>query len=360
MLTAGLFMFATADGALAKNGNHSDDHGSMRSGDHDRGERHSDRHEETSRNTERNSSLRKVREDNGGDKHAEKHKDKAVEKKAEKQDKGNHEDKHAQKQKDKDAEKQAKQAETTKDKEPDKTAGTTTTANGNTPAAGSGKDLFDKGVVGKMPTDIKRIPLDPGKGDKPTETSGGLPPKDPVGNTHPTVNGGGSVTVSNGVTTYDIRNGPGGVAVYSGKDGTITVTNGTESKTLNGGSLTLSGNVVGVGAAQNIQVGARNGEGRTVVAIRPPAPAEAKPSAPGHVTTGPGSITVTGDDLKTAGKAVAASPFAGVVTGVALPVVSTAAAVGLVKDGASGAYKAASSAASSIGGFIKGGLGLGW
>ena len=100
------------------------------------------------------------------------------------------------------------------------------------------------------------------------------------------------MTVSNGVTTYEIPNGPGGVAVYSGKDGTITVPTARSTKTLNGGSVTLSGDVMGVGAAQNVQVGARNGEGKTTIAIRPQA--DAKPTAPGHVVTGDGSITVTG------------------------------------------------------------------
>lgn len=189
------------------------------------------------------------------------------------------------------------------EKHKNKTSGTTN-ANNNTPSGTGGK-----------------IPLDPGTGGKPTQTTtngGRLPPNDPVGNTHPAAPGSppSVVTVSNGVTKYDIPNGPGGVAVYSSSPGTITVTNGKESKTLSGGSLTLSGNVVGVGAAQGIQVVAPNGEGKTVVAIKPPAPIDAKPSAPtsiGHVTTGPGSITVTGSDLKTAGKAagvVVAAPVA--------------------------------------------------
>ena len=202
-----------------------------------------------------------------------------------------------------------------------KTSGTTNASN-NTPPKTGGK-----------------IPLDPGTGGKPTQTTtngGKLPPNDPVGNTHPAAPGSapGVVTVSNGVTKYDIPNGPGGVAVYSGSPGTIIVTNGKESKTLNGGSLTLSGNVVGVGAAQNIQVGARNGEGNTVVAIKPPAPAGAKPSVPtdiGHVTTGPGSITVTGSDLKTAGKAagviVAAPVAAATIIDMAIP----AAVIGVVE-----------------------------
>jgi hypothetical protein len=102
--------------------------------------------------------------------------------------------------------------------------------------------------------------------------SGKLPPNDPVGNTHPTpgLNPPTVVSVSNGVTTTQIQNGPGGVAVYSDKPGTITVTNGKESTTLNGASVTLSGNVVGVGHSQGVEVGPRNAEGKTVVAIKPP------------------------------------------------------------------------------------------
>jgi hypothetical protein len=115
--------------------------------------------------------------------------------------------------------------------------------------------------------------------------AGALPPHDPVGNTHPTVGSSPPtvVSVSNGVTTTQIQNGLGGVTVYSDKPGTITVTNGKESTTLTGGSVTLSGNVVGVGGGQGVEVGPRNSAGNTVVAIKPPAPA---PAAPGHVTGG--------------------------------------------------------------------------
>jgi transcriptional regulator with XRE-family HTH domain len=112
-------------------------------------------------------------------------------------------------------------------------------------------------------------------------TAGTLPPNDPVGNTHPApgTNPPTVVTVSNGVSTYQLQNGPGGVAVYSDRPGSITVTNGTESKTLTGGSLTLSGTVIGVGAGQNIEVGTRNNEGNTVVAIKPePPPATPLPN----------------------------------------------------------------------------------
>ena len=68
------------------------------------------------------------------------------------------------------------------------------------------------------------------------------------------------------------------MSVYSDKPGTITVTNGKESTTLSGGSLTLSGNVVGVGGGQGVEVGPRNGEGNTVVAIKPePPPPASRP-----------------------------------------------------------------------------------
>jgi hypothetical protein len=307
MLTAGIFLLGATDGALAKNGGNANDRGKMRSDDsgRDHGDKHSEKHEEKSRNGDKSSALREVHKDKDNDKHSEKSKEKG-------------EDKHAEK---------------TKDKDQDKTAGTTTTS--TTPAAEG--DLFGKGIVGNTPTDIKQIPLDPGTGGK-----------------MPTSQAGGNVTVSNGVSTYEISNGPGGVAVYSGKDGTITATNGKESKTLNGGSVTLSGDVIGVGAAQNIQVGARNGEGKTTVAIRPQA--EAKPPVPGdigHVTTGDGSITITGQDvLKRAGQVGAV-----VDTAMIGPIVTPSiAAYGFVKGGAKGAYDAVGSAAKTVTKLFTGGF----
>ncbi len=143
-------------------------------------------------------------------------------------------------------------------------------------------------VAGKLPPNDPVGNTHPTPGANPPVVAGKLPPNDPVGNTHPTpgANPPTVVTVSNGLTTTQIQNGPGGVAVYSDKPGTITVTNGKESTTLNGGSVTLSGDVVGVGHGQGIEVGPRNGEGKTVVAISPPAPAPA-PAPPSHVTGGP-------------------------------------------------------------------------
>jgi hypothetical protein len=299
MLTAGILLLTATEGALARNGGNSNDRGGMRSGDssgdRDRGDKLSVKHDDKDRN---------------GDKRAEKHKDK------------------------------------------DKTSGTTAN-NNNTPSGADRKIPIDPGAGGKVPTDPsagRKIPIDPGTGGKPTPTTttgGGLPPNDPVGNTKPAAPGSapGVVTVSNGVTKYDIQNGPGGVAVYSSSPGTITVTNGKESKTLSGGSLTLSGNVVGVGAAQGIQVVAPNGEGKTVVAIKPPAPTDAKPSAPtspGHVTTGDGSITVTPMDVgKTLDKA-----FNGVPALIFVP--PAAGAYGLAKDGVSGAVNKVEDAAKGL------------
>ncbi len=107
--------------------------------------------------------------------------------------------------------------------------------------------------------------------------------------------------MSNGVTTTQIQNGPGGVAVYSDKPGAIT--NGKESTTLPGGSVTLSGNIVGVCHGEGVEVGPRNGEGKTAVAIKPPPP---PPAAPTRVTGGPegGFFGALGSSIKDGVKAV--------------------------------------------------------
>jgi len=162
------------------------------------------------------------------------------------------------------------------------------------PPTGTGKDKTPStnttsvpppGIAGNNSVHpiVTNNPAQPGT-NAPTGT-GKLPPNDPVGNTHPTAGASSPtvVTVSNGVTTTQIQNGLGGVSVYSDKPGTITVSNGKESTTLSGASVTLSGNVVGVGGGQGVEVGPRNGEGKTVVVIKPPSP---PPAAPGHVTGG--------------------------------------------------------------------------
>ena len=50
--------------------------------------------------------------------------------------------------------------------------------------------------------------------------------------------------VSNGVVTYKIPTGPGGLELSSNGPGTITVTSGSNSVTVRGPSLTLSGGAV--------------------------------------------------------------------------------------------------------------------
>ena len=144
----------------------------------------------------------------------------------------------------------------------------------------------------------------------------------------------GNVTVSNGVTKYEIPNGAGGVSAYSSGAGKITVTNGKDSVTLNGSSVTVS-NALGVGAAQNnVQVGARNGEGKTVVSVAP----QKAPTPAGDVTTGPGSITVTGEDaVKTFGKVTYGGALTVGVLSIAPPI---AAGYGLAKGGVKGAVNA--------------------
>jgi hypothetical protein len=185
---------------------------------------------------------------------------------------------------------------------------------------------------------------------KPVEANGGKPPQTdtskPVASTsasptgvtppantiHPIMSPpAGNVTVSNGVTKYEIPNGPGGVSAYSSSPGQITVTNGKDKVTLNGGTVTVSGNALGVGGDKSIQVGAKNGEGKTVVSVAP------TPKAPtaGTVTTGPGSITVTGEDaLKAFGKASFGGGLAVGALTIAPPI---AAGYGLAKDGVKGA-----------------------
>jgi hypothetical protein len=52
------------------------------------------------------------------------------------------------------------------------------------------------------------------------------------------------VTVSNGVTTSDLSNGPSGLEASSNAPGMITITSGSNSVTLRGARVTLSGDVV--------------------------------------------------------------------------------------------------------------------
>jgi len=118
---------------------------------------------------------------------------------------------------------------------------------------GDGKEKMTASV-GKMSAPV----------GKPVEAAGGKPPQTvasnpvasgsgsatgvtpPVNTIHPILSPpAGNVTVSNGVTKYEIPNGAGGVSAYSSGPGKITVTNGKDSVTLNGSSVTVS-NALGV------------------------------------------------------------------------------------------------------------------
>ncbi|MGB9395997.1 MAG: hypothetical protein WCB32_14540 [Pseudolabrys sp.] len=60
-----------------------------------------------------------------------------------------------------------------------------------------------------------------------------------------TASGGRSIiTVSNGITTSDISSGPGGLEASSDAPGMITISSGSNSVTLRGARVTLSGDVV--------------------------------------------------------------------------------------------------------------------
>jgi hypothetical protein len=187
--------------------------------------------------------------------------------------------------KEKDAE---KQAEETKDNGQDKmTTGAATTTTGTATAADAGEDLFGKGIVGRTPTDIKEIPAAPGTVSGPGE-----------GNTTRPIPGSpapaGNVTISNGVTNFEMPNSPQGVFAYSNSAGTVTVTNGTISKTFSGGSVTVSG-ASNILRGDNIEVGGANGEGKTViVANLPPPVSKPMPIPPQGGVTGTGVV----DEIK--------------------------------------------------------------
>lgn len=192
--------------------------------------------------------------------------------------------------------------------------------------------------------------------DKPVEASSGKPTDSaaskpiasgsvstaavapPVNTIHPILSPpAGNVTVSNGVTKYEIPDGAGGVSAYSSAPGKITVTNGKDSVTLNGSSVTVS-NALGVGAAQNnVQVGARNGEGKTVVSVAP------TPEAP--TVRG----TVTGFDSPPLAKAAVVMMYGVPIATFGPPV---AAGYGLAKDGVKGAVHGVKESAKAVYDFL--------
>ncbi len=201
-----------------------------------------------------------------------------------------------------------------------------------------------------------------------------LPPHDPVGNTHPDLNANGVATVSNGVSKATVPNLEGGLLVTSKTPGTITVSNGTNSVTLPGGSVSLSG-ARSVGGGADVQIVRQPNGDITVAAAPPRAPAPGTPTAgqpapanpaPGNHSTGPASITLTTDDLKTAGKVVGVA--AGVVSATpaalgnymvapgaiqlgataVVPIAGAVAGYGLAKGGVSGAGDALKDSAGAV------------
>jgi hypothetical protein len=239
-VAAALVLVAT-DGALAKGNNGGDrDHGQMNS--HDSKSDHSDKHSEKNK-------------DKSGEMRAEKHKDK--------------DSKHADKMKDKDDDKHAEKTKD-KDKYKDKTTTTsTTTANGTTPATpapGSDKDPFGKGIVGPN-TNLKPVPSSAAPG---TPAPGATPGPAPINTIHPIPSpaagpGNGIIRVSDGKgNSVIIPDHGSGVTVTPAGPGHVTISNGVVSRTVSGIALTISGAKT-VSVDKSLGTGPRQADGSTTV-----------------------------------------------------------------------------------------------
>jgi hypothetical protein len=258
---------------------------------HGGSERHDhSNHFQTSGMKSRDSNRSTRVKSNDGDKHVARHKNKDKDEVSERNNKDKDREKHAEKSKHKDR--------SSGDKAPgDKTSKTTTsgkTTSATEPLPGSAANNTIHPIINNKPAQPAA--------NAPTGT-GKLPPNDPVGNMHPTpgTNPPSVVTVSNGLTKIEIQNGPRGVSFYSGnpEPGWLTVTNGTESSSIRGGSVTVSG-AIGIGGDPNdIEVGPPTANGDRAVAIRPSAP-----PVPGHLTGGRGILGAIGGAVKDAGKAI--------------------------------------------------------
>jgi len=118
------------------------------------------------------------------------------------------------------------------------------------------------------------------------------------------------VTLSNGVTTSAIETGKG-LTITSNSPGTITVSNGTNSVTMAGGSLTLHG-----GTPVSVPAGyqaVRLTNGDVSVAVSPvlaSGPGQSRPVPPG---------VGAGDTLKDFGKLLGNTSATGAVSTVAIP-----------------------------------------
>ncbi|MGB9043503.1 MAG: hypothetical protein WCC81_13655 [Pseudolabrys sp.] len=80
--------------------------------------------------------------------------------------------------------------------------------------------------------------------DKGSATKASVPDNRSLPRTKSASGGRSIVTVSNGITTSDISSGPGGLEASSNAPGMITITSGSNSVTLRGSRVTLSGEVV--------------------------------------------------------------------------------------------------------------------
>jgi hypothetical protein len=95
-----------------------------------------------------------------------------------------------------------------------------------------------------------------------TKAHASVPDNRSLPQTKPASGGRSIVTVSNGITTSDISSGPGGLEASSNAPGMITIISGSNSVTLRGARVTLSGDVVlapfatpGVTVTRNTQGG---------------------------------------------------------------------------------------------------------
>ncbi len=212
MLTAGVFLLAATDGALARNGGGNSnggnfsDRGAMRSSD-------------SGRNSGANHDAMKSRESSRDHDHSDKVPGKAY-------------------------------SEKPKDKEKDKTPPAATVSN-NPPAPGTG----GTNNIHPIPSPL---PVASGSG-KPTGVTAPVNTIHPIASPPPR-----TVTISDGVNTFQIPDGAGGVSVSSSRPGTITVSNGVQTQTVSGIKITISG-ALGVGVPKDIQVGRPNADGSTVI-----------------------------------------------------------------------------------------------
>src|SRR5215475_10068506 len=187
-------------------------------------------------------------------------------------------------------------------------------------------------VISGQPANVKRVTRATKKKEMAEKKKGcgkiivptaecGVSSKNPVGSTIPTLPPQAkgpspaytSVALSNGVTTSAIFNGKG-LTVTSTTPGTITVSNGTNSVTMPGGTMNLSG-AISVQAGAGIQL-LRHPNGDVTVAANPTVTsAPTKPTS--GANNGPPGVSAT-DNLKDLGKTAGNGLATAVVSPVAV------------------------------------------